>query len=628
MSSLSFNCYFSENNTAKSVPKCCKNAIFFIFLYPKSYQQHMKKLVIIALAMLSTAYPVKAGNTKTVKLKVIETSDVHGHFFPWDFMEGRPIKGTLVRANTYIKKQRAHYKDHLLLIDNGDILQGQPCVYWSNYVMPEDENLAAQVINYMEYDAETVGNHDIEPGHKVYDKWIREVRCPLLGANIVKEEFKNAEAHPEHIYDGLQPYSVHQIDGVKIVVLGMLTPAIPHWLNHSIWKDMEFEDMVKCARKWVKYIQDVEKPDLLFGLFHSGLNGGIKTADYEEDATEAVAQEVPGFDIIFFGHDHQVHNQWITNKDGGQVLCIDPSCYVKNVAEAEIALTYKDGQLTKKNISGKIIDVTNEKIDKQMLAHFQPKIDEVKAYCSRKIGRFEHPVYSRDGFFGNSAFTDLIHNLQLQISGADISFNAPLAFDNTIEAGEVTQADMFKLYRFENLMFVLRMTGEEIYKYLEFSYSKWANTMKSANDHALLLNDNSKGDQQRSGFLHYTFNFDSAAGVDYEVDLTRPVGYKVRILKMSNGEPFDMKKWYKVVMNSYRANGGGELLTLGAGIPQDSLESRVIFHTEMDQRHYLTEEIHRLGSVDPMPNYNWRFVPESWAVPALARDRKQLFGNR
>ena len=82
----------------------------------------MKKLVIIALAMLSTAYPVKAGNTKTVKLKVIETSDVHGHFFPWDFMEGRPIKGTLVRANTYIKKQRAHYKDHLLLIDNGDIL--------------------------------------------------------------------------------------------------------------------------------------------------------------------------------------------------------------------------------------------------------------------------------------------------------------------------------------------------------------------------------------------------------------------------------------------------------------------------------------------------------------------------
>ena len=589
----------------------------------------MKQLFLLLFAMITTALPASGKGQKTIHLKVIETSDVHGHFFPWDFMEGRPIKGTLVRANSYITRQRMQVgSDHLLLIDNGDILQGQPCVYWSNYVMPEDENLAAQVINYMQYDAETVGNHDIEPGHKVYDKWIREVRCPLLGANIVHEDKKNAEANPKNIYTGLQPYSVHHIDGAKIVVLGMLTPAIPNWLNKSIWKGIEFEEMVACARKWVKYIQENEKPDLLFGLFHSGLNGGIHTADYDEDATEAVAREVPGFDIIFFGHDHMVHNQWITNRDGGQVLCIDPSCYVRNIAEADITLTYnKHGKLVDKDIKGTIVNVEGEPIDQTMLDHFQSKIDEVKAYVDRKIGRFEHPVYSRDGFFGNSAFTDLIHNLQLQISGADISFNAPLAFDNVIKAGDVTQADMFKLYRFENLMFVLRMTGEEIQKYLEFSYSMWVNTMTSPSDHALLLNDDSKEDQQRTGFQNYTFNFDSAAGIDYEVDLTKPEGQKVRILQMSSGQPFEPKKWYKVVMNSYRANGGGELLTRGAGVPQDSLESRVIFHTDMDQRHYLTEEIRKMGSIDPQPNHNWRFVPEEWAQPALERDRIQLFGK-
>ena len=588
----------------------------------------MKHLYLFLIAMILTALPASGKGSKTVKLKVIETSDVHGHFFPWDFMEGRPIKGTLVRANSYITRQRkAMGNDRLLLIDNGDILQGQPCVYWSNYVMPEDENLAAQVVNYMQYDAETVGNHDIEPGHKVYDKWIREVRCPLLGANIVHEDKKNAEANPKNIYTGLQPYSVHYVDGAKIVVLGMLTPAIPNWLNRSIWKGIEFEEMVSCAKKWVKYIQENEKPDLLFGLFHSGFNGGIHTPDYDEDATEAVAKEVPGFDIIFFGHDHMLHNEWVTNCEGKKVLCIDPSCYVKYIAEADITLKYKDNQLVSKQIKGKLVNVENETIDEQMLQHFQPKIDEVKAYVARKIGRFEHPVYSREGFFGNSAFTDLIHNLQLKISGADVSFNAPLAFDNVIQAGEVTQADMFKLYRFENLMFVLRMTGEEIHKYLEFSYSLWANTMTSPDDHALLLNDDSKYDQQRTGFMNYTFNFDSAAGIDYVVDLTKPVGQKVNILQMTNGEPFDESKWYKVVMNSYRANGGGELLTRGAGIPQDSLESRVLFHTDMDQRHYLTEKIHELGSVDPQPNHNWRFVPEAWARPALERDYKQLFGK-
>ena len=589
----------------------------------------MRTAFLSAIMAATLTLSVQAQQTsKTVTLKVIETSDVHGHFFPWDFMENKPLKGTLTRANSYINREREKFGDNLLLIDNGDILQGQPCVYWSNFVMPEDENLAARVINYMQYDAETVGNHDIEPGHKVYDKWIREVHCPLLGANIVKEECKNGEADPQSIYTGLQPYSVHVKDGVKICVIGMLTPAIPNWLNKSIWKGIEFEEMVGCARKWVKYIQENEKPDLIFGLFHSGKDGGIVTPDYEENATAAVAREVPGFDVIFFGHDHQVHNEWITDKEGKKVLIIDPSCWVQNVAEAEIKLTIKDGKVVNKDIKGTIVNVRDEQIDEQMMAHFQKDIDAVKAYVGQKIGRFESPIYTRDSYFGNSAFTDLIHNLQLQITKADISLTAPLSFNSTIKAGEVTMADMFKLYRFENLLFTLRMTGEEVRKHLEYSYDMWTNTMTSPDDHALRLNEDSKEDQQRTGFQYYTFNFDSACGIDYEVDLTKPDGQKVKILRMSNGEPFDENKWYKVAMNSYRANGGGELLTQGAGIPRDSLDSRVIFHTDRDQRHFLTEEIRKMGTLDPKPNNNWKFVPEAWAKPALEHDRKLLFGNQ
>ena len=588
----------------------------------------MKKIITLAaLLLLSSAATIAQQGTKTIRLKVIETSDVHGHFFPHDFMENRPLTGTLSRASTYISKQRQQYGDRLLLIDNGDILQGQPCVYWSNYVMPDDENLSASVINYLRYDAETVGNHDIEPGHKVYDKWIREVRCPLLGANIVTNE-EPKDGRPYKVYNGLKPYSVHYKDGVKICVLGMITPSIPHWLNKNIWKGMEFMEMVACAKKWVKFIKEYEQPDLIFGLFHSGLEGGIiDDKGAEENATAAVAREVPGFDIIFFGHDHQVHNEWITNIEGKRVLIIDPSCYVQNVAEADLALTFKNGHLIKKDIKGEIVSVRDMEVDQQMVDHFQPIIDEIKKYVGRRIGRFEHPIYTRDSFFGNSAFTDLIHNLQMQISKADISFNAPLSFNSVINAGDVTQADMFKLYRFENLLFVLRMTGEEIRKHLEFSYDMWTNTMTSPEDHALRLNENAKEDQQRTGFQYYTFNFDSACGIDYEVDLTKPDGQKVRILQMSNGQPFDEKKWYKVVMNSYRANGGGELLTHGAGIPKDSLEKRVLFHTDMDQRHYLTLEIERMGTIDPRPNHNWRFVPEAWAKPALERDRKILFGE-
>ena len=559
--------------------------------------------------------------TKTIKLKVIETSDVHGYFFPYDFIERKQLRGSLARVNSYVKRQRQQYGDRLLLFDNGDILQGQPVCYWSNYVMTQRENIAASVINYMKYDAECVGNHDVETGHAVYDKWISEVSCPMICANMV-----NRSTGEPHV--NVKPYAVFYREGVKIAVLGLLTPTISSWLNESLWSGLEFQEMTSCARKWMKHIKENEQPDLIFGLFHSGMDGGIVTPELEENASQRIAREVPGFDVIFLGHDHIVHNDWVTcEATGKQVLCLDPSCNAQNVAEANIELTYRDGRLTKKDIKGEIVSMKDEAVDEAMVAYFQPQTEQIRKYVERPIGTFAKSMNTRDCFFGPSAFTDFIHSLQLQITKADVSFNAPLTFNATIDAGTVTVADMFKLYRFENLLFVLNMTGKEIRKHLEMSYDQWVNTMRSKDDHLLLLNDESKGDQQRMGFRNYTFNFDSASGIDYEVDVTKPDGQKVRILQMSDGRPFDESHWYRVAMNSYRANGGGELLTVGAGIPKDSLDGRVIFQTKLDQRHYLMKEIERMGTVTPEAANNWRFVPEEWTREAARRDRKLVFGR-
>ena len=142
-----------------------------------------------------------------------------------------------------------------------------------------------------------------------------------------------------------------------------------------------------------------------------------------------------------------------------------------------------------------------------------------------------------------------------------------------------------------------------------------------------MLNEQSKGDQQRLGFKNYTFNFDSAAGIDYLVDVTKPNGQKVKILKMSNGEAFDENKTYKVVMNSYRGNGGGDLIIKGAGIPMDKLNDRIIYQSPLDLRHYLMQEIERQGSMSPKAGNNWKFVPEEWTVPAAKRDYKHIFGE-
>ena len=109
--------------------------------------------------------------------------------------------------------------------------------------------------------------------------------------------------------------------------------------------------------------------------------------------------------------------------------------------------------------------------------------------------------------------------------------------------------------------------------------------------------------------------------------MTKPDGQKVHIIQMSDGTPFDEEKMYRVVMNSYRANGGGDLIVHGAGIPKDSLQGRIVYQSELDLHHYLMEEIARMGTVSPQAGSNWRFVPEKWTVPAAKRDRKLLFGK-
>lgn len=553
---------------------------------------------------------------KTIDLKFIETSDVHGSFFPYDFINRKPKAGSLARVATYVNQLRSQHGENVILLDNGDILQGQPVNYYSNYVDTTSANIAAQVVNYLRYDAQTIGNHDVETGHRVYDKWVSATHCPILGANVI--DTKTNKPY-------LKPYTILKRGGARIAIIGLLTPAIPNWLGENLWSGLRFEEMVSSARQWMRVVKEQEKADIVIGLFHSGKDGGITTPHYKEDAALAVAREVPGFDVVFFGHDHTRYADAVTNSEGKLVACLDPANNAMSVAQADLQLVKKKGHWCVKESQWKLVDVADLPVDNDFVDHFSAFNETVKAYANRVIGTFENTISTRDSYFGNSAFNDLILNLELSITKADVAFNAPVSFDVAIKKGPVRVADMFNLYKYENQLFVMRLTGKEIRKALEMSYDLWVNTMTSPNDHLLLLDSQTRGDQQRLGFKNFSFNFDSAAGIDYEVDVTKPNGQKVKVLKMSNGEPFDENKYYKVAVNSYRANGGGELLTRGAGIAKDDLDDRIVWRSEFDLRHYLMEEIKRLGTLNPQPNTNWHFVPEQWTQEAAKRDRQLLF---
>ena len=387
----------------------------------------MKLILVLILCQVLGAGTMEAQET-VVKLKIVETSDVHGNFYPYDFVRRQPSAGSLARVYTWVQQERRRFGDNLILLDNGDILQGQPSAYYYNYIDTVSPHLTAEMLNFMAYDAGNMGNHDIETGRAVFDRWTGDCRFPVLGANIL--DTATGKTH-------LKPYVVLEREGVKIAVLGMITPAIPMWLSENLWPGLRFEDMETAARKWIPFIREQEKPDVIIGLFHAGKNAVWMGGKYRDNASVEVASRVPGFDVVLAGHDHARACFKVANEAGDSVLVVNPANNAVTVGDVEITLTLRGGKVTDKLVEGRLTDVGALEPSPEFMQHFAGQYDAIQAFVSKKIGRFTQPISTRPAYFGPSAFVDLIHRLQLEIGKAEISLAAPLSFDARIEAGDI-----------------------------------------------------------------------------------------------------------------------------------------------------------------------------------------------
>lgn len=574
---------------------------------------NLRHLFLTFITTVMTFPAANAANPKpTEHLRVVYTTDVHGNFFPTDFIRRAPARGSLARAHTAIELMRAESgADNLLLLDNGDILQGQPTAYYFNFIDTASRHIAAEIYEFMGYDAATIGNHDVETGHAVYDRWRRDTGIPILGANVID----TATSRPY-----LPPYAIIEKGGRRIAVIGLLTPAIPAWLPENLWSGLRFEPMVPAARKWIEYVRENERPDMVIGLFHSGHDATKMTGNYMENASELVAREVPGFDLILMGHDHREYLDSVTAPDGRKVLLLNPANNAHRLGVADITFRESGAPI----VEGELLDICSEEPSAEYMEHFGPQISEVEKFVGRKIAVATDSLSTADAYFGPSAFMTLIHDLQLEISGADISLAAPLSFDGMIAKGDLCVADMFTLYKYENMLYTIAMTGREIKDYLEESYSLWTDQVTDSQPH-LILFESAEPTAADNRLRNPAYNFDSAAGIDYTVDITKPKGEKITILSMSDGTPFAPSRTYSVAVNSYRANGGGDLLTKGAGIDPDELKNRVLRATDKDLRYYMMQAIESRGTVTPRVDRNWRFIPEGKASKAAAIDRALLF---
>lgn len=553
-------------------------------------------------------------------LTVLSTNDVHSTWFDSTYVGGG-TRNSLFAMNYYIDSVRtADGFDNVLLVDAGDCLQGDNAAYYYNYIDTLSPHLFPRLMAYMKYDAIAMGNHDIETGHPVYDRVQKDLvkaGAPFMAGNAIRND--NGKPY-------FPLYKVVKKAGLKIAIIGYNNANIKAWLSEEIWSGMHFEPIINQVQKDVDYVREKERPDVMIAAMHSACGQGDGTI-LEAEALD-VFNSVKGVDWVICGHDHR---PYVETRDTCALL--NSGSHSRYVAHGKMHLKVEKGKITEKRFETDLIPVKAEKADPVMRAHFRKEFEAVKAFTLQEVGILNTDIYTRDSFTGMSDYMNLLHTLCLSQEPAEISIAAPLTYNGRIRSGVLVFNDLFTIYPFENQLYVVKMSGEEIKDYLEASYDKWINTISKPGDHVLKIQgrDDPRTQQKGWSFVNRSYNFDSAAGINYTVDVTKPFGSRISISSMADGDEFEPDEDYNVAMTSYRASGGGGLLE-EIGIDTDKIDERVVARYP-EIRNLLYDYLMENGSIDPEvigdPKVigKWAFVPESVAGPALKADKDLLFSR-
>ena len=574
----------------------------------------MKRILSLLLGVVSIISCGPKDGEYTLHL--LTTNDVHGHYFDSLYVQPQ-VRGSLMSVSAHVDSLRGIWgRENVILVDAGDYLQGDNVAYYYNFVDTTSVHLYARLVDHIGYDAVVVGNHDIETGHPVYDRIVGQMKTPMLAANAL---------HASTGKPYFKEYVILKKQGLKIAIIGCTNPNIGNWLSPKLWAGMEFKNLLPYAQEVVDRVRATENPDVVILAAHTGAGEG--NGKYLENQGLDLYQSLRGVDMVVSAHDHRPRVE-----QDDSIVFINSGSHCRNFGHGTITLTVKNGKVVSKALSSDLIELDKNKVDMQMQKMFRSDFEAVRAFTKQEVGQLSVDLRTRDSYCGMSDYVNLIHTLSLGCSPAQISFAAPLTFDGFVKAGTILYNDLFTIYPFENQLYVIKMSGKEVKDALEYSYDKWINTLGAGQKHLLKIKE---GADPRTGtkgwsFVNRPYNFDSAAGLFYEVDVTKPLGQRISITTLADGTAFDEETQYNVAATSYRANGGGGILREGAGIDTDKIDERVVeYYPEIRELlyDYLLKNKVIASEVIGNPSVigSWKFVPEKKATPALVADMALLF---
>ncbi|MGB7926485.1 MAG: 5'-nucleotidase C-terminal domain-containing protein [Pyrinomonadaceae bacterium] len=551
----------------------------------KSFHVHLPLALVMALMLLVAVVGAGASAPERAQVTILSTTDLHGNILPLDYYTNRPDERGLAKVATLIKRARAE-NPNLLLIDSGDTIQGTPLAYYHNKKNngPPDPMMLA--MNALRYDAMTVGNHEYNFGLKVLEKARGEAKFPWISANTYRKGTEQTQ---------YEPYVVKEVGGVRVGILGLTTPGIPNWENAENYAGLEFRESVAEAKKWVALLREKERVDLIVVGMHMGLERDLRTGEMRvglvpnENAAVSIAEQVPGVDVILMGHTHRDEPSLYING----VLLTQADRWGTRLARVDIYLEKADeavgGRWRVAAKAARTIAV-DEKVlpDGEVAKLVEPYDRETQGWLGRVVGESSADLSAREARLRDTAILDLIHRVQLEAGKADVSMAASFNSQAHIPKGPVTVRDIAGLYEYENTLVVLDVTGQQLKEALEHS-AKYFRAYMPGKRAADLIDERIPG-----------YNFDTAEGVTYELDISKPVGQRIENLRFK-GKPVASSQTLRLATNNYRVNGGG-----GYTMYKDA---PVVYRSGEEIRELIIEWVERHKLIPSEPTNNWRILP-------------------
>lgn len=558
------------------------------------------------------------------ELLILYTSDVMNYSLPYDFIKDRPSEVSLANFASYVRQKREELGDQCLVLDNGNKLLGTVPAGYYNYIDTETEPLAFRTERLIGYDAVGIGDKDLDSPLLLHpQRWNPKRQPSIICANLINSETG------EPVF---QPYKIFERQGIRIAVLGLMSPNLLVWMPEEDRKDIDVEDMIECAAKWMPIIQE-EHPDLVVGLCGANLRyqeGGNTLDTYKNpNGSVPTAIRVPGFDVMLMGGSSEREVFDVRNDAGDIVKCIQTGTTCSHCGEVRVSFQ-REGNNYKKEITTSIVDLKPFKADDDYCRQLSSVLDTISNWLHEPYGELGDTLFGADGFYAPDAYRQLIHKAQLWFTGADISMASCLIPSDTIFPGTINTGTLFRLFPYANAIELIELQGQDIVAFLEYANGLQFETIKGPEDPLLALKRDAQGNivYNSEGIPSLAFSpntFTSAAGIKYTVDVSKPVGQRVRVLSMADGSPFDMRKTYKVVINSFQGKDGGQFFSKGLGWDRATIELHAVPRPQFSVRYALQEYIRAMeGDVIHLnPTGSWQLIPESYVSAAVARAKQQ-----